>query len=176
MTKAELKVIFPNFSPKRAFKRFGEGEEVPYEVTGRWVRVARLDDDPWDVMLCNVADMATGMGMKRLNCLIALVPDCVRVHRLNGEAYWQSDDTALVRGWLEAHRVALGIAKRVELSEGAREARSERMKSIKIAVTETKPTEVIQWVAGRVVMLPHLAPIWTSRRRAWAPPAAVGRW
>jgi hypothetical protein len=40
VTKQELVRLFPEFSPKRAFRRFDEGEEVPYEVTGKWVRVA----------------------------------------------------------------------------------------------------------------------------------------
>jgi hypothetical protein len=88
MTKAYLMGVFPNFSPKRAFRRFGEGE-VPFEVTGKWVRVARLDCGAWDVWLCNVADLTRGMGTKRLNRLLGWVPEGARTHVLDGEAYWQ---------------------------------------------------------------------------------------
>lgn len=112
MTKADLMAVFPNFSPKRAFRRFGAAEAVTFEVTGKWVRVARLDSGAWDVWLCNAAELTRGMGTKRLNRLLGLVPEGVRTHVLDGEAYWQSADTGVVRRWLEAHRVALGISKR----------------------------------------------------------------
>lgn len=136
MTKQELIVLFPAFSPKRAIRKLDEGEEVPFEVVGKWVRVARMSDGTWDAFLCNVKDMAKGMGTKRLNLLLATLPNGTKPKVVDGEAWWQCHDVAVVRGWLELHRVSLGIAKRVEVSDAAREAASSRLKSLKMARSE----------------------------------------
>lgn len=130
MTKAELVSLFPNFSPKRALRKLDAGEEVPYEVVGKWVRVAKVGDG-WDVFLCNMRDMTAGMGARRLNRLVALVPAGNHVDAVDGEAWWQTGEVGLCRSWLDENRVALGIAKRVETSDAVREARSSALKSVR---------------------------------------------
>lgn len=111
MTKAELCELFPAFSPKRSIRKLNDGEETGYEVVGKWVRVEKVGDG-WDVFLCNVRDMAKGISTKRLNLLVAKVPMGIQVHVLDGEAWWSTTSVNMVRAWLEANRVALGVAKR----------------------------------------------------------------
>jgi hypothetical protein len=143
MTKHKLMALFPAFSPKRAFRRFGEGEEVSYEVTGKRVRVALLADGAWDVFLCNTKDMARGLGTLKLKRLLATVPGGIRIKAVDGEAWWQSKDTVLVRAWLEANRVALGIAKRIEVSDEVREARILAGKQAYEALQRAKRPEAV---------------------------------
>jgi hypothetical protein len=143
MTKHEMMALFPAFSPKRAFRRFDEGEEVPYEVTGKRVRVALLADGAWDVFLCNTKDMVSGLGTKRLNRLLATVPADIRTNVVDGEAWWQSKDADLVKTRLEANRVALGIAKRIEVSDEVREARILAGRAVYKALQRAKRTEAV---------------------------------
>jgi hypothetical protein len=109
MTKRELTKLFPNFSPKRAFR----ASDVGFEIVGKYVSALQLDGTGvWDVFVCNVGDMAKGLTGKRTLALFRLFPkNTIAAQLLDGEAYFQADfDT--VKQWLEEHRVKLGIRKR----------------------------------------------------------------
>jgi hypothetical protein len=100
------------------------------------------------VFLCNTKDMASGLGTKRINRLLATVPAGIRTHAVDGEAWWQSKDTDLVRTWLEANRVALGIVKRIELSDEVREARSLAGKRVQKSFPGGKRVEAVRRQRG----------------------------
>lgn len=123
MNKQHFEITFPNFA-KSSFRKI-DGE---YELTGLYVRVVPLEEvglpDEWDVWICNarrtcgVESMSYGLGTRKRNNLVALAPPGVKVAELDGEAYFQTTDLALVRGWLEKNRVRLGIKKRVVGGKG----------------------------------------------------------
>ena len=123
MTKAEMMKLFPNFSPRRAFKVFeANGDETGYELFGKHVRVSVDDDGVWDVYICNAKDMAAGLTQHRTNALARLAPKGHEVTILDRECWWRSQDLSLVRAWLEVHRGRLGISKRRTVPENARSA------------------------------------------------------
>lgn len=127
MNKQQFEVTFPNFS-RSTFRRIDDH----FELTGLYVRVVPLEEDGLpderDVWICNArrgcrADsMTKGLGTGKRNNLVALATAGVEVVTLDGEAYFQTTDLALVRGWLEKNRVRLGIKKRVVGGKGNPEA------------------------------------------------------
>jgi hypothetical protein len=46
------------------------------------------------------------------SCRLEVTPEGITPRVMDGEAFWQSADTALVKAWLETYRAQLGIRKR----------------------------------------------------------------
>ena len=107
LSKKHLVTLFPGFSPKRAFAKSVDG----WEVVGKHVNVAFLDDDEvWDVFIFG--------AQRKVNSLASRFPkDGVEFQNVvDGEAWWQSYDLGLVRGWLESNRIRLGIRAKITVS------------------------------------------------------------
>jgi hypothetical protein len=108
VTKHDLMALFPAFSPKRAFRDGDDG----WELVGKYVNVAWVTNT-WDVYI--------RASTARTNLLAASVPKGIAVKQVDeGEAWWQTKDVELLKAWLEAQRVRLGLRKRRPLPERLR--------------------------------------------------------
>ena len=110
-SQAELRSIFNKFA-KTAIKKDDDG----YYLYGNSVNVTFFDDI-WDVYLCNMKEYAQGnrtayLGTGKINNICATLPENIKVHRLDGEAYFQTSDLTWLKSWLDTNRQALGIKKR----------------------------------------------------------------
>jgi len=124
-TKSEYVELFDKFA-KTAIKK--DVEDL-YYLYGHNINVQQFDNGMWDVCLCNQKEYAQGnltayLGTGKLNNLCATLPDEIDVRDLNGERYFQipAHDINWLKSWLLDSRVALGIKKRVKVTESRRQA------------------------------------------------------
>jgi hypothetical protein len=99
LSKHQLQRTFPLFA-KTAIKKFDDG----YELSGKFVRVAMLDNGDWDIFIGNTKNLVAGLGTGKLNNILNLTqpypPMIAGITRLDGEAYFQSNDIVSLTEWL----------------------------------------------------------------------------
>jgi hypothetical protein len=113
MNKSEYIELFDKFA-KTSIKI---GTDCPY-LYGHNVDVT-LIDSTWDVIIQNNKEYTKGnltayLGTGKLNNIYATLPENIRIHKLDGEGWFQTTDIGWLKSWLLDNRKALGIAKRVE--------------------------------------------------------------
>jgi len=128
--KSEYIALFDKFA-KTAIKKDTDG----FYLYGHCVNVQQFDNGTWDVGLCNQKEYVTGnlqayLGTGKLNNLIATIPDTFTVHRMDGEAFFQSEDIDAIKAWLLDNRLSLGIKKR-------KDATNDNLKSSRFGAKST---------------------------------------
>jgi len=111
--KHDLQNIFPGFA-KTAIKKFDDG----YELSGKFINVAQLENGNWDVFIYNSKNMVSGLSERKISRMLETTkphPETIGgITRLDGEDFFQSNDILSLTEWLLTNRVRLGIKKRVE--------------------------------------------------------------
>ncbi len=124
-TKSQYIEVFDCFA-KTAIKL--DGENLPY-LYGHCVNVQQFGNGSWDVAICNQKEYAKQnyaafLGTGKLNNICATLPEIIEVKNLDGERFFQVDEYQIewLKEWLLENRIALGIKKRVQVSESRRQA------------------------------------------------------
>ena len=130
MKKREYQQEFDMFS-RTSIK---DGDYGNY-LYGHNVAVENMGDI-WDVYLHNAKAFLQGarterLGTGKINNICRTLPKSVKVTRLDGEAYFQTNDIHWLKSWLSENRKALGIAKRRKLSESQVEEFKQRVRGKK---------------------------------------------
>jgi len=111
--KQDLQNVFPKFA-KTAIKKFDDG----YELSGKFINVAQMENGDWDVFIYNAKNIIDGLSETKLTGILESTrpyPKTIGdITRLSGEAFFQSNDFDSLSQWLLANRVRLGIKKRVK--------------------------------------------------------------
>ena len=112
MKIGELRDTFDCFAKKSVMEMNGDTSLVGHYVSVQWV------DNTWDIYFHNTREYRAKnyanaiLGTKKLNNLLALVPDSLSPVKLDGEGWFQTPDTEWLKDWLFLNRKALGLPKR----------------------------------------------------------------
>ncbi len=111
MTKSELEQIFNNFT-RTSVKTDHDG----VYLAGKWVHISPIEDT-WDVYLRHVknaeaGNLVDGMTPNKLSYIYKQIPEGVDVHKLDGEAWFHTQDLNWLKAWLWDNRKILGLHKR----------------------------------------------------------------
>lgn len=111
MNSVELHIIFDQFS-KTSIKKGDDG----YFLYGHCIDVT-LIDGVWDVYIRNMKKVITGdlntpLGTRKLNNILATLPESILTHKLSGESYFRTTDTVWLKSWLWDNRKLLGLRMR----------------------------------------------------------------
>ena len=111
MNRTELREIFNKFQKKAVIELNGDDA-----LTGKFISVERIGN-VWDVYFHNVTAIKQNkfsevLGVRKLNNMLALLPESISPHILDGEAWFQTDNTDWLKDWLFEHRKALGLFSR----------------------------------------------------------------
>lgn len=107
-SRSELRIIFDQFA-KTAIKK---GDDGSY-LYGHCIDVT-LIDGVWDAYIRNMkkvvtGDLATPLSTRKLNSILATLPESILTHKLSGEAYFKTTDTVWLKSWLWENRKLLGL-------------------------------------------------------------------
>ena len=107
-SKAKLQAIFDQFA-KSAIKKGDDG----YYLYGHCIDVT-LIDEVWDVYIRNMkkvvtGDLATPLSTRKLNNILATLPESILTHKLSGESYFRTTDLEWLKSWLWDNRKLLGL-------------------------------------------------------------------
>ena len=111
MTAGELRVIFDQFA-KTAIKKGDDG----FYLYGHSIDVTLIGIS-WDVYIRNMkkviaGDLVTPLGTRKLNNILATIPESILTHKLSGEAYFKTTDLQWLKSWLWDNRKLLGLRMR----------------------------------------------------------------
>lgn len=112
MTISEMRNIFNRFTKTSVMEMNGDTSLVGHYVSVQWV------DDTWDIYFHDTRSYRAKnyanatLGAKKLNNLLALVPNSLSPTKLNGEGWFQTPNTDWLRVFLYENRKALGLASR----------------------------------------------------------------
>ena len=110
-SRSELRIIFDQFA-KTAIKKGDDGSCL----YGHYIDVT-LIDGVWDAYIRNMkkvvaGDLATPLSTRKLNSILATLPESILTHKLAGEAYFKTTDTVWLKSWLWDNRKLLGLRMR----------------------------------------------------------------
>ena len=110
-TQTEIKRIFDQFA-KTAIKKGDDG----YYLYGHCIDVT-LIDEVWDVYIRNMkkvvtGDLATPLSTRKLNNILATLPESILTHKLSGESYFRTTDIDWLKSWLWDNRKLHGLRMR----------------------------------------------------------------
>ncbi len=91
-----------------------------WRIVGKWCYVTQDDEHVWDIWICNPADIAAGLGQRKVRNMLHALKSCVGepFHELTGEAWGKVRGTQLILNNL----AVLGIRKKRTVSEKQRNA------------------------------------------------------
>ena len=115
-----LKKLFGDCVSSSAFQVI-DGEP---RIIGKFVQISLIDDE---IDIWFVRPNFEPIGERKLSNLIKTIPHKLPVHRLNGEAWCQLKEPALIRELL----LLWGIRKRKVISESEKKRLSNQMKNLK---------------------------------------------
>ena len=128
-SKKEISKHFDNKISPKWIK--SDGSE--YGIVGKYCRITPIDGKYWDLWLCNPADIAKGLGTRRLNRIISILSENMCQERpfteLTGEAYTRVATKELILGNLSL----LGIKRKRTISEKQRQASANHLAKMRAA-------------------------------------------
>jgi hypothetical protein len=111
MDKQDYYEAFPQFA-KAAVKLLGE--EI--NLTGKCVLVTKIDHI-YDIYLCDAkarleGDFAALLSVRKIGYLLDTLPKGTYIHKLTGEAWFQTHNLEWLNQWLWENRRSLGLHQR----------------------------------------------------------------
>ena len=109
MTSAsEMRIIFSEFSKTSIKKINGD-----YSLVGKYMDCQFIETS-WDVFIHDTKSVLEErfpepLGARKLNNILATLPESIVAHKLSGEAYFKTTNLDWLKSWLWDNRKLLGL-------------------------------------------------------------------
>ena len=115
MNMQEMQSVFDVFSRKMVVAGHPSAK-----IIGQIVDIEIIEDSEppvWDIWICPAKLFRDGvltasLTERKLNNLLKTLPSHINIHKLNGEAWFQTTDVHWLKTWLYENRQSLGLHKR----------------------------------------------------------------